>query len=227
MLTGLLGAVLAVTALVATAVFGASLSNLVSTPSLYGMNWQVDLNSLDYHMVQTVVRRAQHNSAITKITSEVTGKYVSINGLTVQVIIVDVDKGPMAFSLVAGRYPTGDGQIELGATTMSQAGVHLGSTVPVSIINSSRASHTARLTDVGTIALPPEFGTGGFGTGAVTTVGTAISVACPPGPTQRACVSRLQAKLRAMSVGTCRSARRRTPPDEPRLPACSASTPRR
>jgi hypothetical protein len=44
--TALLGTVVAVTALVATAIFGASLSNLVSTPALYGMNWQVDLTGL-------------------------------------------------------------------------------------------------------------------------------------------------------------------------------------
>ena len=137
-LTGLLGAVVAVTALVATAVFGASLSNLVSTPSLYGMNWQVDLNSLDYHMVQTIVSRSEHDSEITRITSEVTGKYISMNGVTVQVIIAEVDKGPMAFSLVAGRYPTGAGQIALGATTMSQVGAHLGSTVSVSVIDTAR-----------------------------------------------------------------------------------------
>jgi len=72
------------------------------------------------------------------------------------------------------------------------------------------ASHTARLTDVGTIALPPEFGTGGFGTGAVTTVRTAVAVACPSGPTQKVCVSGLQAKLMAdvgweMSIGTAPS----------------------
>ena len=38
--TALVGATVAVIALVATSVFGASLTHLVSTPSLYGQNWQ-------------------------------------------------------------------------------------------------------------------------------------------------------------------------------------------
>ncbi|MGD0984289.1 MAG: hypothetical protein ABSA65_10810 [Acidimicrobiales bacterium] len=57
MFTALLGTAVAVTALVATAVFGVSLSNLVSTPALYGMNWQVDLSGLNYQQVQVVARK--------------------------------------------------------------------------------------------------------------------------------------------------------------------------
>ena len=128
---------MAVAALVATAVFGASLSNLVSTPALYGMNWQVDLSSVTYQQIQAVVRNSAGNPAITKITAEIVGKFVEVRGITVPALIVEVPKGPMAFSLVVGRYPTGEGKIALGATTLAQAGAHIGSRVPVTIFNST------------------------------------------------------------------------------------------
>ena len=135
------------------------------------------------------------NSSVTKITAEITGKYVKVNGDTVDAIIVEVPKGPMAFSLVDGRYPTGLGDIALGGTTLSQTGAHIGSTVPVSIFNSTLDAQTSHLKVVGTIAFPPEFGTGGFGIGAVVTVGTAERLACPPGAGEVACLSTLKAKI--------------------------------
>jgi hypothetical protein len=193
--TALLGTVVAVTALVATAVFGASLSNLVSTPALYGMNWQVDLSGLSYQQVESVLKKAVPNTSITKITAEITGKYVKVNGVTVQAIIVEVPKGPMAFSLVDGRYPMGLGEIALGATTLSQTGAHIGSKVPVTIFNAALNAQTSRLKVVGTIAFPPQFGTGDFGIGAVVTVSTAERLACPPGAGAVACLSTLKAKI--------------------------------
>ncbi len=205
--TALLGTVVAVTALVATAVFGASLSNLVSTPALYGMNWQVGLSGLSYRQVQGVVRRFADNRDVTKITYEIVGKLVAVNGVTVPAVIVEVAKGPMAFSLVSGRYPTGDREIALGATTLAQAGSRVGAKVPVTIFNATRASNTMPLTVVGSVALPPEFGTGGFGIGGVATVATAGSLACAPGPTRRACLATLTAKIEQdsgwdMAIGT-------------------------
>ncbi|MGO9583755.1 MAG: FtsX-like permease family protein [Acidimicrobiales bacterium] len=205
-LTALLGTVVAVTALVATAVFGASLSNLVSTPALYGMNWQVDLSSVTYPQIQAVVRDSAGNPAITKITAETVGKFVEVRGITVPALIVEVVRGPMAFSLVAGRYPTGEGKIALGATTLAQAGAHIGSRVAVTVFNSTRAARTGLLDVVGIIAFPPEFATGGFGIGAVVSVPTAENLACPRGPNRRACLSALEAKIQAagweLAIGT-------------------------
>jgi hypothetical protein len=153
------------------------------------------------------VKRSAHNPEITKITSEISGKYVEVDGIAVQGLLVEVGKGPMAFSLVAGRYPTAEGEIALGATTLAQAGAHIGSKVPVSIFNSTRGSETSPLKVVGTIAFPPEFGTGGFGMGAVATIATVENLACPAGPTKRACVAALNKKIRygvgwEMAIGT-------------------------
>ena len=207
MVTALLGTVVAVAALVATAVFGASLSNLVSTPALYGMNWQVDLSGLNYQQVQVVARKFARNPDVSKISTEIVGKFVGVNGVTVPAVIVEVREGPMAFSLVSGRYPTGEGEIALGATTLAQARARVGAKAPVTIFNSTRASQTAPLRVVGTVAIPPEFGTGGFGIGAVMTVPTAEHLVCPPGPTARRCTEALTAKLEHdsgwdMAIGT-------------------------
>ena len=113
----------------------------------------------------------------------------------------------MAFSLVQGRYPTGVGEIALGATTLSETGAHIGSKDsrhnpqlhPCHPVISSRCRGHSRA--------PPEFGTGGFGQGAVVTVRTAEAVACPPGPNAALCVRALQAKLNGdvgweMSIAT-------------------------
>src|SRR5208282_4183643 len=83
----------------------------------------------------------------------------------------------------------------------------VGAKVPVTIFNATRASNTMPLTVVGSVALPPEFGTGGFGIGAVATVATAGSLACAPGPTRRACLATLTAKIEQdsgwdMAIGT-------------------------
>jgi hypothetical protein len=193
--TALVGTVVAVTALVATAVFGASLSKLVATPALYGMNWQVDLTGLSHAQVLEVTKRAEASGGVTRITAEITSKYVKVNGVTVQSIIATVPKGEMAFSLVAGRYPTATGDIDLGATTLAQSGARLGSEVSVTVFNSTRASQSARLKVVGTVAFPPEFGTGGFGIGAVLTVATAVRTVCPPGPGEKACRRLLASKI--------------------------------
>jgi ABC-type lipoprotein release transport system permease subunit len=205
--TALLGTVVAVTALVATAVFGASLSNLVATPALYGMNWQVDVSGLSQKQVESVTKMVGSSHDVTRITSEITSKFDDVNGTTVQAIIVEDLKGPMAFSLVEGRYPTGEGEVALGATTLSDTGAHIGSKIPVTIFNSTHATRSSRLDVVGTVAFPPEFGTGGFGLGAVVTVRTAEAVACPAGPGATRCVRALQAKLNGdpgweMSIAT-------------------------
>ena len=153
--TALLGTVLAVTALVATVVFGASLSNLVSTPALYGMNWQVDLSGLSLAQIEAIAAGSARDRDVTKITSEITSKYVDVNGVTVQSILVQVEKGPMVFSLVEGRYPTARGEIALGATTLAQVGADLGGNVSVAIFNSARSAKSAPLKVVGVVAFPP------------------------------------------------------------------------
>ena len=117
----LVGAVVAVAALVATTVFGASLSNLLATPRLYGLGWQVDLGNLTYQQATGVVKEFALNPSVTKITYGINGKYVDVNGSPVEATAVKAGKGPLVFSLIDGRYPHGDGEIALGTQTLSAA----------------------------------------------------------------------------------------------------------
>src|SRR6202035_3493163 len=82
--TALAGTALAVAALVSTAVFGASLSNLLSTPRLYGLGWQVDIGNLTYPQAAHIVRGLVANPDVAKVTYGVNGKFVDVNGTTVQ-----------------------------------------------------------------------------------------------------------------------------------------------
>src|SRR6202035_3390960 len=167
--TALAGTALAVAALVSTAVFGASLSNLLSTPRLYGLGWQVDIGNLTYPQAAHIVRGLVANPDVAKVTYGVNGKFVDVNGTTVQAVVVSVGKGPMMFSLIDGRYPRGDFEVALGTQTLAAAHAHVGSRVPVSVIGPSGTARTSDFTVVGTMAFPPSLSAGGLGTGAVLT----------------------------------------------------------
>jgi hypothetical protein len=193
--TALLATVLAVAALVASTIFGASLSNLLNTPRLYGANWQVDLENVPTAKLGAMVATPKQNHDVTRITYGGEGKYVNINGVPVESIYVHVAKGPMVYSLVSGHYPRGNDEIDLGQTTLHQVGAHIGSKVPVSLFNLKgkfRAS-TARI--VGTVVIPPIIGIGGLGNGALMTIGTIERIACSTGPAAKPCVAAIQAKI--------------------------------
>ncbi|MGA3351687.1 MAG: FtsX-like permease family protein [Acidimicrobiales bacterium] len=141
--TALLGTVVAVIALVATAVFGASLSNLVATPALYGMNWQVDLSSLSYQQVRAVLKVAEPNRAVSKITMEITSKLIDVNGTTVQSIIVEDPKGPWpsrwstaATRRATGRSPSGPRRLRRRARISARGSRSPSSTQPVPRVRS-------------------------------------------------------------------------------------------
>ena len=70
MRTGLVGAVAAVTALSAIAVFGASLSHLMASPELYGDPWQAFFNAAVPHSPDSasVVSELERDPAIDRIT---------------------------------------------------------------------------------------------------------------------------------------------------------------
>ncbi len=174
----MVGSAVAVMALVATSVFGASLTHLVKTPPLYGQNWQLDLGNLTTPQLDKALAAMKSDHAVTKITWGYSGKYLQVGSVPVQGIFVSVAKGPMAFSLVNGHSPRGDSQIVLGSTTMARAKVHVGSQVRISLIDKQGKTHRHKFRVVGTVVLPPDFSTGGLGVGAVITLRAALNLAC-------------------------------------------------
>ena len=199
--TALLGTVLAVIALCGTAVFGASLSHLTSTPKLYGDPFQLNISSASAGGAPdpALLKELEHNRAITRITAGLAPPEVSVNNVPVSAIAGTAIRGPLLLSTVAGHAPNGDYQIGLGATTMRQVGAHLGSIVRVTVSLPSGGKRTVHFRVVSQISFPV-LGGGivSLGNGAVFTIRGYEAAVCPPGKQQSACQ---KATARTMSGG--------------------------
>jgi hypothetical protein len=187
--TALLGTVMAVAALCATAVFGASLTHLVSSPALYGAPFQVYFASDGGARSQSVVTGPlldglRRDHAITQVTLADEAQ-IDVNRSHVLTLAVTPVRGPALVSAVDGRRPRGDREIMLGAATMRATDARLGEFVQVTIADPAGAPHKARFRVIGRASL--NAGTGGLGNGAVMTIGALLSAQCPPGRSQPAC----------------------------------------
>lgn len=183
------GTVAAVTALCATAVFGASLAHLVSSPELYGAPFQAYFANdgeagsqarVDGPLLDSLRR----DQAIAQITL---GAFVevNVNGRHVQTVAMTPVRGAPLLSAVDGRLPRGDRDIMLGVATMRATGAKLGGTVRVRVSDPAGAPHETSFRVIGRASL--NGGTGGLGQGAVMTIAGFTSAQCPPGSGQAAC----------------------------------------
>ena len=175
--------VLAVIALCATGVFGASLTHLTATPRLYGDPEQVGFSPPNPALLTSL----EHNPAVTAITEGIGGGDITVNGKIVGSIAGTSIKGPLLFSTVAGTLPVADDQVGLGISTMHQVGAHIGSVVDITFITRSGAPHTEPYRVVSQIAFPQLGGFVSLGTGVLMTTAGLIHVACLPGPTLALC----------------------------------------
>ena len=187
--TALLGTVLAVAALCATAIFGASLTHLVSSPALYGTPFQVYFAPDGEAQSQSVVTGPllaglRRDRAIERITMASEAQ-IDINGRHVRTYALTPVRGPALISAVQGRLPGGDREIMLGAAAMRDTGAQLGESVRVTITAPAGARHQASFQVTGRAALTA--GTGGLSNGAVLTINGLLAVQCPPGRGQLAC----------------------------------------
>ena len=187
--TALLGTVMAVAALCATAVFGASLTHLVSSPALYGAPFQAYFASDGEPGSQAAVNGPLLTSlvgdpAIEQIT---TGAFVevNVNGQHVRTITMRGVRGTPLLSVLDGRLPRGDQDIMLGVATMRATGARVGGTVRVAVADPDGKPHVASFHVVGRASL--NAGTGGLGHGAVMTISAFVNAQCPAGPKRSAC----------------------------------------
>jgi ABC-type lipoprotein release transport system permease subunit len=187
--TALLGMVMAVAALCATAVFGASLTHLVSSPELYGAPFQAYFSSdglpgSQAEVTGPLLDGLRRDRAISQITL---GAFVevNINGKHVRTVVMTPVRGAALLSAVDGRLPRGDRDIMLGVATMRDIGARLGGTVRVTVSDPAGAPHAASFHVIGRASL--NAGTGGLGNGAVMTTSAFIGAQCAPGPGQPAC----------------------------------------
>jgi hypothetical protein len=203
--TALFGTVLAVTALCATAVFGASLSRLTSTPALFGEVYQFEVSGIpptDQKTVATLLTKLEHDRAVTGITLG-TSQEISVNGKTVDTLAGTAIRGPILLSMVNGDFPRRDNQISLGVTTMHQVGAHIGSSVRVSVPTPAGGTNTTAFRVVSTVSMPGDVGSGGLGTGAAMTLPALFDAACPPAPSRASCEKTVnQSIVHAVLVST-------------------------
>jgi ABC-type lipoprotein release transport system permease subunit len=188
----LIGTALAVAALCATGVFGASLSNLTATPRLYGAPFQLNISNPSGGLSPALLANLEHNKAVSGIMKGFAAP-VSVNKVAVGAAAVTPIKGQVLLSTVSGHVPDGDGQIGLGATTMRQAGAHLGSVVRVTVPSPSGGRRTVPFRVVSQISFPVLSGLS-LGTGSAFTTAGYENAACPPGPRQPACLRALSSE---------------------------------
>ncbi len=194
--TALLGMVLAVAALAATAVFGASLTRLLSSPALYGVPFQAEFTNegagTGSALTGPVLASLRRDQAIEQITV-VTVAEIDVNGHHVRSLAVTPVRGPALVSTVDGRLPRGDRDIMLGAATTRSVGARAGDVVRVTVPDPvTGAAHTVRFRVVGRASFPASFGTGGLGTGAAMTVSALLHAQCLPGSGRRACLGQAE-----------------------------------
>jgi hypothetical protein len=184
--TALLGMVLAVAALCATAVFGASLTHLLATPALYGTpfdaiftNEGAGSGAAVTQQILPALVRDPHMAQV----SEGSVATLTINGQHVTAIAVSAaaGRGPTLLSVVDGRSPRRDREITLGATTMRAVGARLGGLVRVTVADPRGNPHTSTFRVVGRASFSPSFATGGLalGTGSALSLRALADAECP------------------------------------------------
>jgi len=163
--SAILGAAMAMVALVATVTFGASLDSLVSHPALYGWNWDYGLvagGDLPQAKATTLL---DHDRYIAQWSGVYTASLV-IDGVTVPVL-GEAPNAAVAPPILSGHGLQSTGQVVLGAVTLGQLHRSIGQTVEVS----SGVSANVRLRIVGTASMPTIGSSGGqhleMGTGAL------------------------------------------------------------
>jgi ABC-type antimicrobial peptide transport system permease subunit len=192
--SALAASVIAVIALTAAAVFGASLVALVSTPRAYGQNWDAQLDG-EFGGLPGALG-AKVIAAEPAVTGYAPGDYgqLIIDGQIVPAIGVDQPPGGGYLTILAGRAPAASDEIALGAQTLRALHARLGQVIAVTVepfANGLPAvQHEMRVT--GEVVLPA-FGRGTFaptdlGTGAVTTASVLSVPSVPSSPTL--CVSK-------------------------------------
>jgi putative ABC transport system permease protein len=160
--SALVGTTVAVAAVVAALVFGASMIGLVSTPHRYGQNWDQELN-LGFTGVSAAFG-AKLMSALPGVTGYAAGDkgQISVDGKTVPATGITPQRGTSFLTLLAGRQPSGPGQIVLGAQTLRAVRRHVGQTVRVSVYSVEGVPGPERTMRVVGEAVFPSFGLQGL-----------------------------------------------------------------
>jgi hypothetical protein len=129
--SALFGTVMAVALLVATLTFASGLHTLVSTPSLYGWNWNYMINPSNDVPPQTL-KLLNRDSDVAAWTAIATYTSAELDGQTVPFLITS-PKPTVAPPILSGRDLEGKDEIVLGAATLALLHKRVGDTVKMSV----------------------------------------------------------------------------------------------
>ena len=162
----LVGTTVSLAALVAALSFGASLQRLLSTPRLYGWDWDAVVGSpFDEDTSGKVLPALAAEPSVAEV-SAIAYAELDVGGARVRAYGFDTVQGSLLPPVLEGRPPTGPGEIVLGARTLGSARRSIGDSVDVRV-----GARVVPLRVVGRAVLPPlgESDEGGLGEGAFLT----------------------------------------------------------
>ena len=175
--SALIGAVLAVTVVVATITFGSSLHTLDSHPALYGWNWSYAIDSPGGNNIPPAASALLDHDPDVASWTGFNFASVQIDGQTVPGLIT-IKRGPLDPPILSGHAVQTKHEIVLGSATLAALHKKLGDTVTVSYGDRGDAPiyvPPTRVVVVGTATMPA-IGTSGtlhpsMGTGALLPTG--------------------------------------------------------
>ena len=147
----LAGAAVAVLAVTAAAVFGASLDGLVTHPARYGWNWTMLMDTEGGYSSWPVRQMDRLVSGQPGVTGWSTFAFaqLAVDHQDIPVLGLTRHQGAVQPPTTSGHPLSGQDQIELGAATLRALGKRVGDTVTAGSGRQAR-----RLTIVGTVTLP-------------------------------------------------------------------------
>ena len=150
--SAMLGAVIAVTILISTLTFSASLNSLVSHPALYGWNWNYELASSGFGYSDIPQHQIDRLLARDRSVQDWTGVYfaeLQIDGHT-EPVIGGTASAPVGPPILSGHGFDTPHQVVLGPATLAELHKRVGDSVMVS----DGVSAPTRLRIVGTATMP-------------------------------------------------------------------------
>jgi ABC-type lipoprotein release transport system permease subunit len=160
------GGVVGIAAVVASAVFGATLDELVTNPARFGQQWDRTLDTQFGHVpLSDVAERYRDDDRVTGMAAGSYGE-LRTGDVTVAAVSWQPLKGSVSPLVVQGRIPAAPGEVALGGESMERLGVTVGDD-----LDADAGAGTGRYEVVGQVVLPRfslgVFASTGLGTGAL------------------------------------------------------------
>jgi putative ABC transport system permease protein len=158
----------AIVGLASALTFGAGLNHLLSTPRQYGWNWDAHITTGDEQPdIDDALKVLDADPDVQDVAIVDTPPVTFAKTVQFDAIALGQHKGSLQPRVIDGHAPRTANEIAVGARTLREAHVHIGSTVPVSI--SAIEGGGADFTVVGTVVVPPNSDTTRLGSGGVVT----------------------------------------------------------